>query len=206
MGLMDRVRAQATQIAQQAQGAAQEGKNRLDQAQAGRRGDVLLRQLGALVFAERTGRGTADSQAQIDQLINEISAHENQNGLNLADPSQAGFGQSLFGQSVFGQSVFGQASSSQPPAGETAPGQAPFGQPPAGETGPGQAAPGQSGFGPADPGQQPPGPQPGITANPQAQPGQTAPPPGTGAMPSVDTTTSFFPAPGDEDSGTPPQG
>jgi hypothetical protein len=207
MGLMDRVRAQATQLAQQAQDAAQEGKARLDQAQAGRRGDVLLRQLGALVFAERTGRGTADSQAKIDQLISEISAHESQSGLNLADPAQPGIGQSLFGQSVFGQSVFGQASSGEQPA----PDQASSGQPPAGEPAPSQTAqdqaaqdqavPGQAGLGQPESGQQAPGPQPGVPADSGIAPGQTAPPPG--AMPSVDTTTSFFPAPDDEDTGTP---
>ncbi len=84
MGLMDKVKAQATQLAQKTQEAAQEGKNRLDQAQANRRGDALLRQLGALVFAERTGRGTPDSQTKIDELINTISAHERENGLNLS--------------------------------------------------------------------------------------------------------------------------
>jgi hypothetical protein len=84
MGLMDKVKAQATQLAQKTQEAAQEGKARLDQAQANRRGDALLRQLGVLVFAERTGRGTADSPAKIDQLISAISAHEKENGLNLA--------------------------------------------------------------------------------------------------------------------------
>ena len=83
MGLMDKVKAQATQLAQKTQEAAQEGKSRIDQAQAGRRGDVLLRQLGALVFAERTGRGTADSQAKIDELVSTISTHEKENGLNL---------------------------------------------------------------------------------------------------------------------------
>jgi hypothetical protein len=84
MGLMDKVKAQATQLAQKTQEAAQEGKARLDQAQASRRGDALLRQLGALVFAERTGRGTPDSQAKIDQLISNISTYEQENGLNLA--------------------------------------------------------------------------------------------------------------------------
>ena len=84
MGLMDKVKAQATQLAQKTQEAAQEGKNKLDQAQANRRGDVLLRQLGAAVFAERTGRGTADTQATIDQLVSTISAHERENGLNLS--------------------------------------------------------------------------------------------------------------------------
>ncbi len=84
MGLMDKVKAQATQLAQKTQEAAQEGKARLDQAQASRRGDALLRQLGALVFAEHTGRGTPDGQAKIDQLINTISTYERENGLNLA--------------------------------------------------------------------------------------------------------------------------
>jgi hypothetical protein len=83
MGLMDKVKAQATQLAQKTQEAAQEGRARLDQAQAARRGDALLRQLGAAVYAERTGRGTADSQATIDQLVSTISAHERENGLNL---------------------------------------------------------------------------------------------------------------------------
>jgi hypothetical protein len=201
MGLMDRVRAQATQIAQQAQEAAQEGKSRLDQAQAGRRGDVMLRQLGALVFAERTGRGTADSQAKIDQLISEISAHESQNGLNLADPAQPSLGQSLFGQSAWGQA------SGQPPAGQPAPGQPSAGPPAPSQPAQDQAAQDQSGFGQSDSGQQAPGPQPGFAAGAEAAPGQSAPPPGgTSAMPSVDTTTSFFPAPDDEDTGTPPQG
>ncbi len=89
MGLMDKVKAQAQQIAQQTREAAEQGKARLDQAQASRRGDVLLRQLGIAVYADRTGRGTPDSQAKIDQLINDISAHERENGLDLtADPAQ----------------------------------------------------------------------------------------------------------------------
>jgi hypothetical protein len=88
MGLMDRVKAQATQLAQQTKDAAEQGKAKLDQAQAARRADAMLRQLGALVYADRTGRGTPDGQAKIDQLINDISAHERENGLNLtADPA-----------------------------------------------------------------------------------------------------------------------
>src|ERR1700733_12087492 len=88
MGLMDKVKAQATQLAQKTQEAAQEGKAKIDQAQANRRGDALLRQLGAVVFAERTGRGTPDSQAKIDQLVSDLSAHESENGLNLSDQPQ----------------------------------------------------------------------------------------------------------------------
>ena len=35
---------------------------------------------------DRTGRGTPDTQARIEQLVSEISAHEQQNGLNLTSP------------------------------------------------------------------------------------------------------------------------
>jgi hypothetical protein len=93
MGLMDKVKAQATQLAQKTQETARDGKAKFDQAQAHRRADALLRNLGALFYAERTGRGGADSQAQIDKLVADISAHEAQNGINLAqqsDQPQAG--------------------------------------------------------------------------------------------------------------------
>ncbi len=88
MGLMDKVKAQANQLAQQTREAAEQGKAKLDQAQANRRGDQMMRQLGVLVFAERTGRGAPDGQAKIDQLVNDISAYERENKLNLtADPA-----------------------------------------------------------------------------------------------------------------------
>jgi hypothetical protein len=88
---MDRVKAQANQIAQQTREAAEQGKAKLDQAQASRGGGAMLRQLGTLVYADRTGRGAPDSQAKIDQLVNDISAFERENGLNLtADPAAQG--------------------------------------------------------------------------------------------------------------------
>jgi hypothetical protein len=91
MGLMDRVKAQATQLAQQTKEAAEQGKAKLDQAQASRGGAAMLRQLGTLVYADRTGRGAPDGQAKIDQLVNDISAYERENGLNLtADPAAQG--------------------------------------------------------------------------------------------------------------------
>ena len=90
MGLMDKVKAQAGQLAQKTQDTAREGKARLDQAQANRRGDQLLRNLGALVYAERTNRGTPDTQDQIDKLVKDIQAHEAENGLNLSPSSTTG--------------------------------------------------------------------------------------------------------------------
>jgi hypothetical protein len=92
MGLMDKVKAQATQLAQKTQETARDSKAKFDQSQANKRADALLRDLGALVFAERTGRGSADTQAQIDTLVSDISAHEAQNGINLAQPADQPFG------------------------------------------------------------------------------------------------------------------
>ncbi len=164
MGLMDRVKAQAAQIAQQAQEAAQEGRSRIDQVQASRRGDAMLRQLGAAVLAERTGRGAADSQARIDQLINDIAAYERESGLNLTSPTQQSFPQPGFPASAPG------------PFAGSQPGASPSGGPFPGTAGSSFPAPGGASF------PDPAGP----------------PPEGAGGMPSVDTTTTFFPAPGDD--------
>ncbi len=77
MGLMDKVKAQASEL-------AREGKAKYSEVQATRRANALLRNLGALVYAERTGRGSGDTEAQIDKLVAELKAHEAANGINLA--------------------------------------------------------------------------------------------------------------------------
>lgn len=84
MGLMDKVRAQATQIAQKTQETARDSKIKFDQAQAKRRADAMLRNLGAVVYADRTGRGTAESAAEIDRLVTEIASHEAEHEISLA--------------------------------------------------------------------------------------------------------------------------
>jgi hypothetical protein len=84
MGLMDKVKAQATVLAQKGQETARESKVKFDQAQAKRRADIMLRNLGAAVYAERTGRGTPDTQADIDRLVIDIKAHEAEHGISLA--------------------------------------------------------------------------------------------------------------------------
>ena len=85
MGLMDKVRAQGTQIAQMAQETAREGKVKLDQANAKRRADAMFRDLGATVYAERTGRGTPDSKDKIDRLVEALSRQEASQGLGVPD-------------------------------------------------------------------------------------------------------------------------
>jgi len=89
MGLMDKVKAQATVLAQKTQETARDSMAKLDQSQAKRQSDTMLRDLGALIYAERTGRGTPGTQDQVDQLIAQISAQEAENGVSLA-PESAG--------------------------------------------------------------------------------------------------------------------
>ena len=90
MGLMDKVRAQATQLAQKTQETARDSKVKFDQAQAKRRGDAMLRNLGAIVYADRTGRGSGDSEAEIDRLVTELRSHEAEHEISLArEPTEA---------------------------------------------------------------------------------------------------------------------
>jgi hypothetical protein len=90
MPLIDRVREQAAQLAQRTQEAAQEGRARLDQAQARRRADAMFRDLGAAVYAERTGRGGPDSADKIERLVKALSRQEAEQGLgdNPAPPAE----------------------------------------------------------------------------------------------------------------------
>ena len=69
------------------QETAREGKVKLDQAQAKRRADAMFRDLGATVYAERTGRGTPDSQGKIDRLVDALSRQEASQGLGDPDGS-----------------------------------------------------------------------------------------------------------------------
>jgi hypothetical protein len=85
MGFMDRVREQSAQLAQKAQETAREGKVKLDQAQAKRRADAIFRDLGAAVYAERTGRASAENKEKIDRLVDALSRQEAEQGLGDSD-------------------------------------------------------------------------------------------------------------------------
>ena len=123
MGLMDKVRAQGTQIAQMAQETAREGKVKLDQANAKRRADAMFRDLGATVYAERTGRGTPDSKDKIDRLVEALSRQEASQG--LGDPDGTAPGSNAPGSAGSGSTGSGSTGS-----GSTAPGSTPPENPP----------------------------------------------------------------------------
>jgi hypothetical protein len=185
MGLMDKVKAQATVLAQKTQETVNEGKARLDQVQAQRGADVMLRNLGALVFAERTGRGTADTQAQVDKLVTDLSAYESANGINLAVQPTGQAGSWGAGQAQGGAGAPGQPQGGgQQQGGPGAPGQPQGGgwgggqQQAGGWGGQPQAGPDQPQAGPGQPQAGPQAGPPGQFFPREANP--DSPPPDTG--------------------------
>jgi hypothetical protein len=52
------------------------GAARLEELAARRRADSLLRELGALTYAEQTGRATPDAAAEIPRLVAAVQAEE----------------------------------------------------------------------------------------------------------------------------------
>ena len=76
MGLLDKAKQQADQLVQKGQEVAQKGQEKLQEAQAKKREDALLRDLGAVVYAERSGRATPESAAEIERLVEELRSHE----------------------------------------------------------------------------------------------------------------------------------
>src|SRR6266571_361865 len=136
MGLMDRVKAQASNLAQQ----ANQGMARLDNLPAQRRADALLRSLGVAVLAERTGRASADTPTQITQILADIAQHEQQYNVNLVQQAAQAQAQQVQQQQWQAQQAQmrgpGEFLTSAPPADPNAP---------AVRTGPAGGAPGYGG-------------------------------------------------------------
>lgn len=80
MGFMDEVKAQATQVASKAQEGVKAGQTQLEGAQAKRRQDALLRDLGAQLYAERLGRGDGSTAAAVERLMTELQELEAEHG------------------------------------------------------------------------------------------------------------------------------
>ena len=73
MGFLDKLQ-------QTAKDTLDKGKEKLEDAQADRKADQLLRELGAWYYAGRTGRDTGDADANIERVIAELKAHEAEHG------------------------------------------------------------------------------------------------------------------------------
>ncbi len=76
MGLMDKVKAQAQNVAAEAKKATAQGKEKVEQIQLRKKADEAAKQLGYLVHKERTGG--APGGADADRLVAEITDLERQ--------------------------------------------------------------------------------------------------------------------------------
>jgi hypothetical protein len=73
---MDKVKAQATVLADKAQTGVQQGQTKLAEMQTGKQVDHLLRELGAYVFLSERGRLQPDSEAKVAGLMDQLDALE----------------------------------------------------------------------------------------------------------------------------------
>jgi hypothetical protein len=90
MGLLDKVKAQATAATAVAKDAAQKGQAKLDEVQSKKGADGMLRDLGAAFYATKTGRATPSTDSDIDRLVTALQTHESEHGaLTLAPESAA---------------------------------------------------------------------------------------------------------------------
>ena len=80
MGFMDKVKAQAEVGLAKASEATKAGQEKLDQATAKHRADGLLHDLGAALYAERVGRGTDQTSADVERLVGELQEYESTYG------------------------------------------------------------------------------------------------------------------------------
>jgi hypothetical protein len=103
MGLMDKVKQQAEQALAKAQQGVSQGQAKLDQVQAKRQADALLRDLGAAYYAtQRTG----GSQQAVDAAMRLVDEHVAAHG--AVDGTAGGSGDDV-GDSGDGQSAPGSA-------------------------------------------------------------------------------------------------
>jgi len=80
MGLMDKVKSQATQLAEKAQQAGQAGQAKLAELQAKKKADAMLLELGGITYREKTGRADGTEGARASELIGMLQAHEAEHG------------------------------------------------------------------------------------------------------------------------------
>ncbi|MCU1452983.1 MAG: hypothetical protein JWN46_1129 [Acidimicrobiales bacterium] len=73
MGFLDKVKSQVEQVAKQ-------GQEKLDDLQAKKKAEGLLRDLGAWYYAVQTGRDEGKGTAELDRIVADLRAHEAEHG------------------------------------------------------------------------------------------------------------------------------
>ena len=148
MGFLDKAMSQVQQ-------AAKQGQDKIDDMQAKKASDGLLRDLGAWYYAVQTGRDNGQGAAELARLVGELQAHEAEHG-------PLGSGAEEPAAAAPAPPAPGTAAAPPPPGSAAAPPPAPA-PPPAVPRPPAPAA-------------VPPPPPPGSIA-PPPPPGSIAPPP-----------------------------
>ena len=80
MGFMDKVKAQATVLAEKAQEGAKAGQAKLSDMQAKKHADALLLELGGIVYSQQAGRAVGDADAKVAELIGQLRQLESEHG------------------------------------------------------------------------------------------------------------------------------
>ena len=90
MALLDKVKAAAAATSEAAKDAAAKGQAKFDEVQAKKAADVMLRDLGAALYATKTNRSTPTTDSEIQRLVTALEAHEASYGpITLAPESPA---------------------------------------------------------------------------------------------------------------------
>ena len=90
MGLLDKVKQTAATATEAAKDAAAKGQAKIDEAQAKKSADGLLRDLGAAYYATKTGRSTPSTDSEIERLVAALQTHESEHGqITLAPETPA---------------------------------------------------------------------------------------------------------------------
>lgn len=91
MGLLDKVKEQAATATAAAKEAAAKGQSKLDELQAKKAADSMLRDLGALTYGAEMGRGAPSAENDAQRIVAALKAHEADHGeVSLALESSAG--------------------------------------------------------------------------------------------------------------------
>jgi hypothetical protein len=80
MGLMDKVKAQATSVEAKAQEAGKVGQAKIEAVQAKRKADALLEELGKITFEAQVGRGAAGDEKRAAELVEQLRQYEAEYG------------------------------------------------------------------------------------------------------------------------------
>ncbi len=80
MGFLDKVKEQGSALASKAQEGLSQGQAKLDEAQAKKKANELLGQLGAWQWAMSNGRDGGVGATEVERIRAELTAHEVEHG------------------------------------------------------------------------------------------------------------------------------